>query len=224
MITRVYSCDGQRRAEATRAAAPTRLPERRAPPRGRAATGRRAAARAILAIARARRDGVDRAQALLTGLRVRAQHKFAPAAVARPAMREREREIRRGQPRPTRSGHSTRQTLSSRKHRRAPPFPIHSDRRTDKNQSDKSINSKTDNVQPACRSGSSPDLASQAREGNRARALSCRCRARPTASRSSPGERDARRAPAASVAAASARWSAAVGIQSARVCGVRCPA
>ena len=56
----------------------------------------------------------------------------APAADRRPA-----RAIRSC--RPSRCGSN----------RRVPPFPIRLDRRTDKNQSDKSICSKADNVQPA---------------------------------------------------------------------------
>ena len=82
--------------------------------------------------------------------RARARHRAASAR-----MRERHREIRRRQQirrrapairpgRPRRRGSN----------RRVLPFPIPLDRRTDKNQSDKSISSKTDNVQPACRSGS----------------------------------------------------------------------
>ena len=54
----------------------------------------------------------------------------------------------------TRSGHSTRHTASAPKQSASPAVSHSLDRRTDKNQSDKSISSKADNVQPAYSSGS----------------------------------------------------------------------
>ena len=77
-----------------------------------------------------------------------------PASCGSPDTRASARRPAGGSSPATRSGHSTRQTASSRKQSARPAVSHSLDRRTDKNQSDRSISSKTNNVQPTCRSGS----------------------------------------------------------------------
>ena len=166
----MYSCAGHSRAEAIRAAlAHARRHERAAPPAA-AATAARAGARATRRHARrsaGRAAAIIVDQASLTRAGVRRDRAALDRSRSSAGMRERERHVRRRAAGPRRAP-AIRPGRPRRRGsiRRSLPSPIRLDRRTDKNQSDKSISSKTDNVQPACRSGFSPVPSSRARAGS----------------------------------------------------------
>ena len=195
-MTRVYSCAGHRRADAIRAACahaagasalrggqqhplaepPPLQTDTISAPRERAMRGDLGVASVTGAPSARRRDRVRRPSCA----GVRKRRSTGPAGGNRPA---------------TRSGHSTRHALSLRKQSARPAVSHSLDLRTDKNQSDTSINSKMDNIQPGCTSGLFTGPSSPARATRRAPAWSCRCPGRRAARR--PSRRISARASAA---------------------------
>ena len=202
-ITRVYSWAGHSRADATCAASAQAADGTRAARAGTSSHWQSATARERSSRLRAARRG-----------ELAARHR-SPASVSR----RREPPARRRRSRPDATSASARSAGGTGR-RRAPairscrpsrrgsigePCVSHSlDPRNDKNQSDRSISSKTDNVQPACSWGFSPVPSTRARAGTpRASVVLPAPRSPASVTTMPPRRAPARRAPAASVAAAS---------------------